>query len=112
MWTEDRMTKDLQENLSPEERTMARVQEMANRVVKDIIFTVDLPERHLSKQVPMLDVAVWVETDQGGNPTVRHTYYEKPSTSPLVFHGRGACSVRQKIVVMAEEGKRRLLNMV
>ena len=90
---------------------MARVQEMANRIVKDIIFTVDLPKIHLSRQVQMLDVAVWVETDREGNSTVRHTYYEKPSTSPLVFHGRGACSTRQKIVVLAEEVKRRLLNM-
>ena len=52
-----------------------------------------------------------MEVDQENNPTVRHTYYEKPSTSPLVFHGKGACSARQKIVVLAEEVKRRLLNM-
>lgn len=41
---------------------------------------------------------------------MRHTDYEKPSTSPLVFHGRGACSTRQKIVILAEKAKRRLLN--
>ena len=59
----------------------------------------------------MLDVAVWLEVDQGNCPKVRHTYYEKPSTSPLVFHGRGACAMRQKIIILAEEVKRRLLNM-
>ena len=41
---------------------------------------------------------------------MRYTYFEKPSTSPLVFHGREVCSTRQKIVILAEEVKRRLLN--
>ena len=31
-------------------------------------------------------------------------YSEKHSTSPLVFHGRGACSIRQKIIILAGEG--------
>ena len=42
---------------------------------------------------------------------IRHGYYEKPSTSPTVFHGRGATSTRSKIITLAEEVKRRLSNM-
>ena len=41
---------------------------------------------------------------------VRHSYNEKPSTSPLVFHARGACPSRQKIIILAEELKRRMFN--
>ena len=58
----------------------------------------------------MLDVSVWLDREEG-YPRVRHSFYEKPITSPLVFHGRGACASRQKIVTLAEEIKRRMLNM-
>ena len=55
----------------------------------------------------MLDVAVRAEQEDG-HPRVRHSFYEKPITSPLVFH---AYATRQKIVPLAEEIKRRMLNM-
>ena len=53
---------------------------------------------------------MWAEQEDG-HPRIRHSFYEKPITSPLVFHGRGACATRQKIVTLAEEIKRRILNM-
>ena len=62
----------------------------------------------------MLDVCVWKEevNREGMKGTrIRHGYYEKPSTSPTVFHGRGATSTRSKIVTLAEEIKRRLANL-
>ena len=69
------------------------------------------PEYHRTARVPMLDVEVWAGTGEGGQGTlVRHSYYKKPSTSPLVFHARGACPARQKIIILAEEMKRRLFN--
>ena len=71
--------------------------------------TVDLPERHKEKKVPMLDLCVWLD-DQGDVKIIRHGFYEKPTTSPLVFHGRGACSTKQKITILSEEVKRRILN--
>ena len=57
----------------------------------------------------MLYLAGWLE-NQNNIKVICHTYYEKPSTSPLVFHGRGACSIKQKIVILGEEVKRRMLN--
>ena len=59
----------------------------------------------------MLDVEVWKEPGNQGGTVVRHSYYEKPSTCPLVFHGRGAVATRQKIVTLAEEARRRMMNM-
>ena len=62
----------------------------------------------------MLDVCVWKEGREleGKKGTVvRHGFYEKPSSSPTVFHGRGATSTKSKIITLAEEVKRRLLNM-
>ena len=58
----------------------------------------------------MLDVSVWLDRKEG-HPRIRHSFFEKPITSPLVFHGRGACASRQKIVTLSEEIKRRMLNM-
>ena len=52
---------------SPEERTMQRVQEMANFLVEGIGFTVDLPGRHESRKVPMLDLALWIDIVECGS---------------------------------------------
>ena len=91
-------------------RTMSMIQEAANHLMPGLSFTVDHPGLHPTGKVPMLDLAVWCEPREGGGSLVRHTYYEKEITSPLVFHGRGATSSRQKIVVLAEEAKRRMFN--
>ena len=40
---------------------MERVREVASRIVKGIVFTVDIPEWHQTGMVPMLDLAVWLD---------------------------------------------------
>ena len=42
---------------------------------------------------------------------MRHTFYEKPLASPLVFHSRSAYNWKAKVVTLSEEVKRRLMNM-
>ena len=80
------------------------IQEMASMLVPGISFTIDLPENYNNGKVPMLDTQVWTEpTAKGQGTKVRHTYYEKKVTSPLVFHNGGACSAKQKIITLAEE---------
>ena len=66
----------------------------------------------------MLDLQVWAEEgkeSEGGKEgrpaRIRHSFYQKDTTSPLVFHAAGAYSWRPKITTMAEEFRRRLLNM-
>ena len=88
---------------------MKKVQELANMLVGGIKFTIDLPERYADGKVPMLDLSVWMDVRDGWK-VIRHSYYEKPTTSPLVFTGRGACSTKQKITILSEEVKRRLYN--
>ena len=109
-WTEERYEEDVRKNEPDEVRSMERMREMASSLVEGIVFTVDLPINHESKRVPMIDITVWLDQDHGGNPRVRHTYFEKVTTSPLVFHRREACSSKQKIVTLAEEARRRLTN--
>ena len=84
-WTQERFEEDLEKDEPDEVRSMERMREMASSLVEGIIFTVDLPINHESKKVPMLDIAVWLDQDHGGNPRVRHTYYEKTTTSPLLL---------------------------
>ena len=89
---------------------MKRVQKMANMMLEGIRLTVDLPANHTSGKVPMLDLAVWKE-ERDGIQTIRHSFYQKPTSSPLVFHGRGACPTKQKITILGEEIRRRMYNM-
>ena len=77
VWTQERMYLDVREAISEEERSMERLREMASDLVEGIVFTVDLPSRHRSGKVPMLDIAVWMEKREGEGHVVRHTYYEK-----------------------------------
>ena len=62
----------------------------------------------------MLDLAVWTNKGMGGpgnGDCIRHTFYAKPSASPKVFHGQGAYPWRLKLVTLAEEVTRRMVNM-
>ena len=67
-------------------------------------------KRHDSGKCPMLDLQVWIDKKEG-HCRVRHTFYQKLSTSPLVFNSKGAHTWQSKIVTLAEELKRRFLNM-
>ena len=59
---------------------------------------------------PMLDLKVWKEHSKEGFAVIRHTYYEKEVTSPLVFHSKGAHPWRSKLVTLGEEVRRRMRN--
>ena len=75
------------------------------------MFTVDSQEQLSDNKCPMLDLKVWKEKDHGGQTVIRHTFYEKEVTSPIVFHARGAHTWRSKLVTLLEEVNRRLRNM-
>ena len=85
-WTAEMETEDRKLDVSSEELTMGKVQHLASILIEGIKFTVDLPERHNTNKVPMLDLSVWLD-DQEDVKVIRHSFYEKPTMSPLVFHG-------------------------
>ena len=58
----------------------------------------------------MLDLKVWKEVGEDGIAVVRHTFYEKDVSAPLVFHAKGAHTWRSKLVTLSEEVRRRLRN--
>ena len=71
------------------------------------MFTVDSQEQLSDNKCPMLDLKVWKEKDHGGQTVIRHTFYEKEVTSPIVFHARGAHTWRSKLVTLLEEVNRK-----
>ena len=58
VWTAEMEAEDKEEEISPEELTVRKVQELASMLVDGIKFMVVLPERHKEKKVPMLDLCV------------------------------------------------------
>ena len=89
---------------------MDLIKEVGDTLVPGLRLTVDLPELHKSGKVPMLDIQVWLEQDQD-HSIIRHSFYQKPSTSPLVFHAGGAHNWRSKLITLVEELRRRYLHM-
>ena len=103
---------DTREGKTPQERTMDLILWIGNRQIPGIKLTKDLPQYHQTGKCPMLDLQVWSQSSQdGGHCVIRHSFYQKENSSPLVFHTQGAYGFRPKIVTMAEEFRRRLLNM-
>ena len=56
VWTNEKEIQDEEEGISADERTMKRIQEMANSLIEGK-FTIYLSEKYKSKKVPMLDLA-------------------------------------------------------
>ena len=77
-----------------------------------LTFTIDGDWKYPSKFIPMLDLQVWSQySKEGSHCLLRHSFYQKDITSPLVFHTDGAYGMKPKIVTMSEEFRRRLLHM-
>ena len=102
--------KDIGEGKSPQQLTMEKILWIGNRMVPGIKLTMDLPEFYPNGKCPMLDLQVWVDTCQD-HKRIRHSFYQKPTTSPLVFHANGAFGWKAKITTKSEEFRRRLLHM-
>ena len=109
-WSEESLAKDIAEGKTDSLRTIELVKEIGDCLVPGLRLTFDLPELHPSGKCPMLDIQVWVE-DREECSLVRHTFFQKPVTSPLVFHAAGAHNWKSKIITLSEELRRRYLHM-
>ena len=101
-----------QQEKTPQERTMEMIRWVGDKMVPGIKLTMDFPEFHLNGKRAMLDLQVGAQEGKEGNAAkIRHSFYQKGKTSPLVFHAGAAYGWRPKIVTMEEEFRRRLLHM-
>ena len=87
-------------------RTFNLVQQIANKIWKNIQFTVDVPSGCPSGLIPMLDMEVGVS--QTGH--IIRRFYSKPMNTPFTILSRSAHSWSIKRSTLIQEGVRRLLN--
>ena len=107
-WSEEMSLAD--RNRSRESATIQKIKWIGDRLIPGLRLTYDIPELHPNKRCPMLDFQVWAE-ELGGEAVIRHTFFEKDTSSPLVFHANSAYSWKPKITTLAEELGRRFCNM-
>ena len=72
--------------------------------VSELRFTYDCPSKNSTKCVPVLDVQMWVST----NNKVLYKFYKKPCSSPYTLLKRSAIPESTKRETNFQEGLRRL----
>ena len=78
---------DGDENQNQDERTMTRLQQIANSIHPSIKVTVDFPSNHPNGRMPILDTEQWIENVKIGNyfkPQICHSHYSKRMASKYV----------------------------
>ena len=103
VWSQETLDVDNQEGKNDTLRTMELIRQVGNTLVPCLKLTIDLPEFHTDGKCPMQDIQVWKENTREGFWIVRHSFYQNPTMSPLVFHSGGAYTWRTKIVTLAKE---------
>ena len=86
VWSQKTLDVDNQEGKTDTLRTMELIRQVGNTLLPGLKLTIELPELHPESKCPMLDIQVWKEDTSEGFWIVRHSFYQKPTTSPLVFH--------------------------
>ena len=97
--------------------TMEAMRQAADSVLPWLGFTVDYPDIHETRTVPMLDLQVWarhpdLEDDVNGDASdvLAWSFYEKPTSSDKVLRATSAYNWRSKLVTMNMELWRRMHN--
>ena len=85
-WSEEDDKYDKKEGNSEDHITMDVWVKMASSIYNFLKFTVDIPEHHLDKCVPVLNVKIW----RGEGGSVVHSFYEKPMANDKVIMANSA----------------------
>ena len=89
----------------PEDRrTMEILKSVANSIDKDIRLTIDCPSLNTNQKLPCLDLQLWLDSEG----LVKHEFYAKPMSSPLLILRRSAVSNSVKRTTCFQEAIRRL----
>ena len=90
-----------------DERTARVMTDIANSVMPGIVMEFDIPSRNADQKMPILDMEVWIEKEEGN---IMFQHYEKPTVSKSIMHVNSAQSVSCRNSVHTQEILRRLLN--
>ena len=99
---------DLDEAKPEAEVTMTEVVNIAESVDGLLKFTFDIPNYHESGKIPVLDVCVNVNKEEGNR--IDYEYFEKPTKNKRVILQNAALPSKQKRTILTQECLRRLRN--
>ena len=102
---------DSEEN---DKHTMEELQKIANSIHPSIRVTIDYPNNHLNKRLPVLDVEQWiemVERDGVHKPQILHSHYMKGMTNRSVINKSSALSYKTKINILVADLVRVMRNV-
>ena len=105
---------DGDENQNKEERTMRKLQQIANSIHPSIKVTVDFPSNHQNGRMPILDTEQWIENVEIGNtikPQICHSHYSKPMASKYVTLQYSAMPYQNKISILITDLVRIMRNV-
>ena len=105
---------DGDENQNQDERTMTRLQQIANSVHPSIKVTVDFPSIHPNGRLPILDTEQWIVNVKIGNsfqPQICHSHYSKPIASNYVTLQYSAMPYQSKMSILVADLVRIMRNV-
>ena len=76
---------------------MTVIKDIANSIDNMIQMTVDYPTKNVDMKVPMLDVKVWINPEDGNR--IYYQYYEKPTKSRFVTSKNSAMPMTKKWIL-------------
>ena len=102
-------TRQEDEGMPDDERTMKLLQSVANSIHRSIRMTIDYPSRYAEGKCPMLDVKMWIEEIDGGY-YILYEHYEKEMATKAVIHASSAIPYKTKRTVLTQEMLRIMLH--
>ena len=92
-----------------DKRTMMLLKAIGDSIHPSIQLEVDYPSKYADTHMPILDLKVWVQM-QDGRPVIKHEHYAKAVSSKAVVAARSAFPWRDKRTVLTQDALRILLN--
>ena len=92
-------------DLKEDEKVMKRIQKIGNMIHQSIQLTYDCPSKNEDGKLPILDVKMWVEEEEG-RQTIAHEFYQKEISTKHVIHSRSAMPRKQKRTILTQEAIR------
>lgn len=105
---------DTNKDQEADERTMKKLQEIANAIHPSIQLTVDYPSNNENSRIPILDTEQWLETVEIQGETkvqLLHSHYSKPMANKSVLLHHSAFPIKSKINVLIADLVRVMRNI-
>ena len=102
-------TRNQDEGIPDDERTMKFLQSVANSIHPSIRMTIDYPSKYEDKKCPMLDLKMWIEMIEG-TYYILYEHYEKEMATKAVIHASSAIPFKTKRTVLTQEMLRIMLH--